>query len=793
MHRTVSLTLVSFALTSALSGQPRVSNREPQPDEIGYRPADGAQVRLNPPSLIWLHETNAQSYSAQWARQADFSDAITASNFVWNTYTHHAPLAPGTYHWRYRYTAKDGATSTWSATRTFTVPTDAVEFPMPTRAQQRARVPAGHPRLFLRPEDLPRLRKLAKGREADRFAKLRVEADRILAAGPTPEPTKLGSARNKEDKEAVRYWWPNREQTMKACQEAESIAFVYLLTSEDKYRDAARQWVLHLAGWNPDGPTNFRLNCEAAKPLLYRLPRAYDWAYDALTSDDRAKVRAVMRRRAQDAWESWEVIEGTGHLNRPFGSHANRTWHKLGECAIAFFGEVPEAETWLDYAVNKFYACYPVWADDDGGWHEGASYWAGYMSKAVWWLQVAQSALEIDGLKKPFFAQVGDFPLYVAPPGSPNMGFGDLSHRPPTGGGPFLEYFVRASANRPEGGHAGYWRWYLERCRVGAESGVLGFLYAANLPPLPAPKAPTDLPPSKVFRGIGVASLHLTLLESAEDVHLLFKSSPFGTQSHGHNPHNSFQLNAYGEALLTTCVYRDLHGSKFHYQWAHSTRAHNALLVNGEGQIKHTSAPHGRIVDAKLTPEWDYVVGDATEAYGGRLTRARRHVLLVKSATTGETRSPLIVLYDDLVAKEPSTFQFMLHALKPFTVDEGAARLKVEQSKAGVTARYFSPVALTFRQWDGYEPPPDKEFPNQWHVEAGTRSRQKELGVLTVLVPYRAGREMDWTAERLESATALGVRLVRGGTTRLVAFRKEGASGEAALAELRFNSGVTVR
>ena len=139
------------------------------------------------------------------------------------------------------------------------------------------------------------------------------------------------------------------------------------------------------------------------------------------------------------------------------------------------------------------------------------------------------------------------------------------------------------------------------------------------------PRPPTDLPPSKVFRGIGVASLHTTLRDSRDDVHFLFKSSPFGTQSHGHNPHNTFQLNAYGEALLTTCVYRDLHGSKFHYQWAHSTVAHNGVLVDGQGQIPHTPAPHGQIVQARLTPEWDYVVGDATAAYGDRLVRYRRH------------------------------------------------------------------------------------------------------------------------------------------------------------------------
>src|SRR5262245_48466134 len=650
------------------AAEPEIRNRQPKPDEIGYRPADGATVRLNPPSLIWLHETNAHTYAVQWAKKPDFSDALTVSGFRWNTYTHHTQLAPGTYHWRYRFTTKDGKTSNWSLSRSVIVPADATPFPMPTVAEQRERVPKAHPRLFMRPEDLPRLRELAKGKESARFVRLRADADKFMAAGPTPEPDKMGSANNKEDKEAVKYWWPNREQTVKACQEAETIAFVYLLTGEKKYAEASRKWVLHLASWNPDGPTNFRLNCEAAKPMLYRPARAYDWAYDALTAEDRDKVRKVMLRRATDAWESWEVLQGTGHLNRPYGSHANRTWHKLGECAIAFLGDIPEAETWLDYAVNKFHAAYPVWSDDDGGWHEGVSYWAGYMSKAVWWLQVAQSALGIDGLKKPFFDQVGDFPLYVAPPGSPNEGFGDLSSgRPSPSWGGFMEYFIRAKGNRPEGKSAAYWRWWTEQWKMRGEDGVLGFLYSANLPPLPAAKPPTDLPPSKIFHRIGIASLHTTLLDSRDDVHLLFKSSPFGTQSHGHNPHNSFQLNAYGEALLTTCVYRDLHGSKCHYGWAHSTIAHNAVLVNGEGQLKHRAAPDGRIVDFKLTPAFDYVVGDATDAYGGRLKRYRRHIAFVKEA--GGTPAPLIVIYDDLVATEPSTFQFQLPALNPSAVE----------------------------------------------------------------------------------------------------------------------------
>jgi hypothetical protein len=777
--------LLSPSVWPATAAELTISNRAPKPGEVGYRPGDSETVHLNPPSFIWLHEKDAATYAIQWAAKPDFGQAETAGGFVWNTYTHHTPLTPGEYYWRYRFTARDSRQSGWSAVRKVVVPAGAKPFPMPTRAQQRERTPAGHPRLFLRPEDLPRLRGLADGKLAGEFGRLRAEADRIIRAGPTPEPEHRGSARDKEDQEAIKYWWPNREQTEKACKEAETLAFVFLISQDRKYGEAARRWVLHLASWDPDGPTNFRLNCEAGKPMLYRPARAYDWAHDMFTPAEREKICVSMLRRVTDAWESGEIARGTGHLNSPYSSHGNRIWHKVGEAGIAFLGEVPDAETWLDYAVNKFYSCYPVWADDDGGWHEGVSYWSGYMGKAVWWLQVAHSALGIDGLQKPFFSQVGDYPLYIAPPGSPNSGFGDLAFRPPSSGvGGFMEYHIRMKGSQPDGQHAAYWRWWTEQWGMKGEGGILGFLYAANLPPLPAAKPPEDLPTSKVFRGIGVASLHTTLLDSRDDVHFLFKSSPFGTQSHGHNPHNTFQLNAYGDALLTTCVYRDLHGSKFHYQWAHSTVAHNGVLVDGEGQIKHTPAPHGRIVDCQFTPEWDYVVGDATEAYGGRLTRYQRHVLFVKGSAVGPGAVPFLVLYDDLEAKAPATFQFMLHALRAFDVDEAKQQLAVQQPHAGVDVQYLSPSPLSFRQWDGFTPPPTKAFPNQWHVEAGTREPSRRLGMLTVLVPYRAGQRPAWSAERIEANDGPGVRFACGGRMTTVSFPPPGGGGSVRV-ELR--------
>ena len=384
----------------------------------------------------------------------------------------------------------------------------------------------------------------------------------------------------------------------------------------------------------------------------------------------------------------------------------------------------------------------------------------------------------IDGLQKPFFAQVGDYPLYIAPPGSPNSGFGDLSFRPPSSGiGGFMEYHIRVKGSQPDGQHAAYWRWWTEQLGNEGRRRHPGLPLCRQPAAAAGRQAADDLPPSKVFRGIGVASLHTTLLDSRDDVHFLFKSSPFGTQSHGHNPHNTFQLNAYGEALLTTCVYRDLHGSKFHYQWAHSTVAHNGVLVDGEGQIKHTPAPHGRIVDCRFTPEWDYVVGDATEAYGGRLTRYQRHVVFVKGSATEPGPCPYLVLYDDLEAKSPATFQFMLHALRAVRRGRGQAATGRPAAQAGVDVQYLSPLPLAFRQWDGFTPPPNKEFPNQWHVEAGTREPSQRLGMLTVLVPYRAGQRPAWTAERVETNDGLAVRFACGGQVQTIAFPPPGRGG----------------
>lgn len=764
MERTQFLPVLCFCLAAAAAPP----DRPPEPGEWGYRPGDGARVKVNPPPLTWVQHSENARYELQWASTPEFGRPETIRDIPWSVYTHTAALPPGTYNWRYRAFPAGQAPTEWSRARRFTIPEDAAAFPRPTADAVRASIPEDHPRLFVTPETLAGLKAHANTAGQEDFVALRAAADRLLHSDPTPEPTVMASIR---DPETGEHWWPNRLQTLKACQEAEVLAFTFLLTGEDRYGRAARRWVLHLTEWDPDGPTNWKLNDEAAMPILHRLARAYDWAFEALTEEDRRMVRAALLRRAQDAWRGYQTLHGAGHLNRPYNSHGNRSWHKLAENAIATFGETAESELYLRFAIDKFYAAYPVWSDDDGGWHEGLNYWAGYMSKVTWWLDVAEHALGIDGFRKPFFANIGDYALYTAPPGSPDVGFGDLAFRPPSAGWSFFRFFISATGNP-------YWAWWADRWKIEKKHSepVMQFLWGAR--PVVAPRAPRDLPASKVFEGTGVAVLNTSLLDSSENVQIRFKSSPFGRQSHGHEPHNSFTLNAYGEQLLVNNVYRDVYGSPFHSEWCWSTRSQNALLVNGGGQKRHSPDPYGEIVASDFQEGADYVAGDAAAAYEGALRHFRRHVVFVKPG--------LIIIADEIEAGGPATFQWMLHAQQPFEVDEKRARLTLDRSRAGLVVDYGpAPARMRMRQLTGYEPPPDAEYlrktgrdeiPAQWHVEAEMESPDGAAFVLTVLRPYRAGQRPTGGVEYEASEESITVRApVEGDGLAIVRLNRPGS------------------
>ncbi|MDX9982168.1 MAG: DUF4962 domain-containing protein, partial [Lentisphaeria bacterium] len=627
----------------------RFDERPAGDEEWGFRPAEGETPDANPPAFVWRPQRGAVRYTLEVAREADFARIVYEAEIP--EFTAHCPprlFEPGEHWWRVRFANAEGGISPWCSSRRFTVTAEAPAFPLPDRAALFARVPAGHPRLFLRPEELPRLRELAQGPLRENYAALVARCDRLLAAPlPTGDYTKYPEGMKTLSAEWGKMWRGARPYVERPLDGAADLALVWLLGGDEKYGQAARRLLLEVAEWDPVGATGYRYNDEAGMRYAYGFSRAYTLIHGLLTEAERERCRAVMRIRGQEMYD--HLHKQRWHLWNPYSSHPNRAYHFLGEIGLAFHGEIPEAEDWAWFAVNVFQNVYPVWNDADGGWHEGVGYWQGYMILVTWWIDIMRATLDHDGYRKPFFSRAGLFPIYAQPPNVPRICFGDTTGvRRPAEVRALLTQFVQATGNP-------YWADYLERLGgpVSARDAV-GFIRAArslDRPPV-EPQSIAKLPPSRLFAGTGLAYLHTDLTDSRRDVQVSFKSSPFGSVSHGNEAQNSFELYAYGDALLARSGTREIHGSEHHRNWTWQTHSCNAVTLDGRGQIPHSAAARGRIRDFVSVAGFDYVVGDAAEAYP--TARADRHLVFAKP--------DLLVVFDDLETAVPGPVQLHLHS-----------------------------------------------------------------------------------------------------------------------------------
>ena len=468
-------------------------------------------------------------------------------------------------------------------------------------------------------------------------------------------------------------------------------------------------------------------------PALYMTSRAYSWAFPALSEDDRRAVIDMMRIRGGQAFSN---LRGHNHLWRPYSSHSNRAWHFLGEVAIAFIDDIPEAPTWLDYAMTIFYTCYPVWGDADGGWHEGAAYWSSYNARFMYWAFVARSAFDIDVFERPFYQRIGDYGMYLMPPGTQTGGFGDQA---PLMSASKIAPLMAVLANGARNPH---WRWYAEACGSDLPGGYLGFIYAANAIGLDA-KPPADLPTSTVFRGVGLAVLNSNLIDGAENVQVQFKSSPLGRQSHGYNANNAFLLNMRGQPVLVRTGKRDVYGSKHHTDWMWDSKSDNCILVNGEGQTKHTAAARGAITAFQTSEHVDVVIGEAADSYP-QLDRFTRQTAFFKPHA--------VLIHDVLEAKEPSIYQWTLHGAGAFEIGDQSATWQGEPGS--IEVRFLSPGGLAISQTDQFDPPPadwSKIKLNQWHLTAATSEKASSMEFLTLIGVDDAPVEITQTSDGMFS------------------------------------------
>lgn len=303
------------------------------------------------------------------------------------------------------------------------------------------------PAPFARPADLPALRQFLKilpaqpnGATLARLA-LPVLDNKALTAEPravrsgTPESTRL--------------WRAGYEAANETEVWAQRYALAWLITEDPAYGREAARWLMHLANWTIDRETyraNDELFIQSLRPMLF----AYDWAYAALTPEERAVISAALIARmtvlAAQVQPKFKLTRPTPADNSL--SHPMRFISTLGQGGLVLYHEASDAPGWLAWSYEYYQRQFPVWGGPDGGWAEGLNYWASGLSQHQRFLE-GMTLLGFDApLQRPFWRNTAYFGVYGLMP-YPGSSFGDLTNiMPPSGSiALMLEKFAVANAD----------------------------------------------------------------------------------------------------------------------------------------------------------------------------------------------------------------------------------------------------------------------------------------------------------------------------------------------------------
>lgn len=683
---------------------------------LGFRPADGQAVEVNPPRFSWPYEPGLvrpggyereHAFTLQIARSPQFTaesilfEATTPLNFL-NAIP---PLGGGRYlFWRVGYDVGADAEQ-WSSARCFIIEPWTPEWDRSIIASVGEHLTA-HPRIGFTPENLQALR--AMDREGPHFERIRDVC--------------LGRARA-----AMRQDWFARMPESDAPEgdlivtdfrnmafDMMATAMAYMLTGDEQFL-AVREPLVALAAYPPGGvssPEGLTARKWGTK-ITMDLGLAYDWLYPVLTEDERAQIARSLDWRIEHVLNdySWKRRDRGVYSRGLAGmvtSHCyeDALWTLVG--ALAVYEDSEAAREFTDVALNYLTGVTNGFGPTEA-WNEGAAYgnWkCKTLLDAALWADMTVPGLRMSA--NPFFRRVGGFFSYLYPVGAERSAWGNYgntrisllrTHQSNfqrlaylTGVGTFLQNWL--ACNEVQGDpNIDFQEWFLphfyDRPEPALEESnhalfnTAGWAMAFSGPPSD-PATWTD--------GVGMT----------------FHARPRGGYSHSFQSENAFDAFAYG-SVIATGGGRKTNGDRH----AAHTMSHNAVLIDGLGQAFNQLDPDteaaGRIIAWRAEPGLVYWCGEATEAYRPnvpRVERALRHVLFVDDRA--------FVIFDDLALAddaEPARFSWLYHIHQdvPVEIDERAAAFSYTVGDAKVSVRHLLAAdalePTNLRGEDGYRNP----------------------------------------------------------------------------------------
>ena len=173
----------------------------------------------------------------------------------------------------------------------------------------------------------------------------------------------------------------------------------------------------------------------------------------------------------------------------------------------------------------------------------------------------------------------------------------------------------------------------------------------------------------------------------------------------------------------------------------------------------------GKIITFEVKDLYDYILGDATQAYQGLLKRFHRHIIHI--------RPDVFVIFDVLEAPKPVTFEWWLHALSEMNVDSKQKCITISQGDARLKTLFLQSEKLDFNQFKGFPDPPEMRGENdQWHVTASTSSKSATSKFITVLIPFKKDKEPELAFNNLiETSNEVSLELSMNGKKYFISFK----------------------
>lgn len=709
-------------------------------------PTGGIVPQFNPPVLRWPRTSGKDVvYDIRLSRDSLFREgAITAEQHAWAMFNPHEKLGEGNWYWQYRVSSKD-----WSPRQHFVITSDVPSLVSPTPSAFLERIPSEHPRVLTEVSDLRSLR--ARAETDDARAIIR-EADDFLKV-TIPQETDGVAKRKSEDAERQRKFEQEASKRLGdfAAAAVKRLAEAYLLSGDNTYRNRAMEIARAVAGWDPDGVTSSAYSDFSDARCMLALALAYDTFYDAFNEQERALLRQAIHVRADRFYRSWrnniEVRLLSGHVWQ-------HILHYFFQSALALHGDHPAADEWLGYAYSLFLARTPVLGGKDGGWIEGVSYFTMNMETVLEIPFYIRKYTGFDFFREhPWYVNNIDWMIYHIPPGSSADGFGDNTEEIFSPGAAFPAY-ADALAKLTGDARAS---WYARACEKYespdyASSSLLRWFRLAHIHDLPTPD---PVPPTedmgKVFKEIGIVSLHTNPLNTPENLAVAMRSSPYGCYGHFLADQNSFNILYGGRRTFFRTGYKVAMTDPHRTGWYQQTKSTNSVLADGHGQPCSTES----YAMIRYFAEGDglaYAMGDASRAYTSEETgddvgvkKFLRHLILIKP--------DIVVIYDELEANRPVAWSWLIHSMTAIAIDSANDTF---QSDFGFARGYGKLLASGETNWavaDTFDVPAvnwrgsrtasgdlKKYDDEQWHLMATTKGRSEQARFLAVL---RVGPESE--------------------------------------------------